>query len=72
MGILAAFVGSALLVPHPFDQLRPPEKERAQVTLSAELEVDARLWEDSFAAMRRYEAKCWANERSTPLASNAR
>lgn len=57
MGILAAFVGSTLLVPHPFDQLRPPEKERAQVTLNAELEVDARLWEDPFAAMRRYEAE---------------
>jgi hypothetical protein len=57
MGILAAFVGSTLLVPHPFDQLRPPEKERAQITLNAELEVDARLWEDPFAAMRRYEAE---------------
>ena len=55
--VLAAFIGSTQLVPHAFDQLRPPEKERAQTTLNAELEVDARLWEDPFAALRRYEAE---------------
>lgn len=57
VAVLAAFVGSTQLVPHAFEQLRPPEKERAQTTLNAELEVDARLWEDPFAALRRFEAE---------------
>ena len=57
VAVLAAFVGSTQLVPHAFQQLRPPEKERAQTTLNAELEVDARLWEDPFAALRRFEAE---------------
>ena len=57
VAVLVAFVGSTQLVPHVFEQLRPPEKERAQTSLTAELEVDARLWEDPFAALRRYEAE---------------
>ena len=57
VAVLVAFVGSTQLVPHAFEQLRPPEKERAQTSLTAELEVDARLWEDPFAALRRYEAE---------------
>ncbi|MFZ6751233.1 hypothetical protein [Undibacterium sp. Ren11W] len=57
LAVLVAFVTSTQLVPHAFEQLRPPEKERSQPSLSAELEVDARLWEDPFAAMRRYEAE---------------
>ncbi|MBT9494548.1 MAG: hypothetical protein IV107_19850 [Paucibacter sp.] len=55
VAVLLAFVGSTQLVPHAFEQLRPAEKERAQSSLSAEMEVDARLWEDPFAALRRYE-----------------
>ncbi|MCV2355747.1 hypothetical protein LNV09_16510 [Paucibacter sp. B2R-40] len=55
VAVLVAFVGSTQLVPHAFEQLRPAEKERAQSSLSAEMEVDARLWEDPFAALRRYE-----------------
>ena len=54
VAVLVAFVGSTQLVPHAFEQLRPPEKERAQTSLTAELEVDARLWEDPFAALRRF------------------
>ncbi len=56
VAVLAAFVGSTQLVPHAFDQLRPPEKERAQDTPNAKLEVDARLWEDPFVALRRFQA----------------
>ncbi|MDC8774341.1 hypothetical protein [Roseateles albus] len=55
VAVLVAFVGSTQLVPHAFEQLRPAEKERAQSSLSAEMEVDARLWEDPFAALRRHE-----------------
>jgi hypothetical protein len=55
VAVLVAFVGSTQLVPQAFEQLRPAEKERAQSSLSAEMEVDARLWEDPFAALRRYE-----------------
>ncbi|MCV2371259.1 hypothetical protein [Roseateles oligotrophus] len=57
VAVLVAFVGSTQLVPHAFEQLRPAEKERAQSSLSAEMEVDARLWEDPFAALRRYEVE---------------
>jgi hypothetical protein len=57
VAVLAAFVGSTQLVPHAFDQLRPPEKLRAQQAVNAELEVDARLWEDPFTALRRFEAE---------------
>jgi len=56
VAVLAAFVGSTQLVPHAFEQLRPPEKERAQDTPNAKLEVDARLWEDPFVALRRFQA----------------
>lgn len=57
LAVLAAFVTSTQLVPHAFDQLRPAERERAQSTLGGALEVDARLWEDPFAAVRRHEGE---------------
>ncbi|MET0519262.1 MAG: hypothetical protein ABW005_10565, partial [Burkholderiaceae bacterium] len=57
VAVLVAFVTSTQLVPHAFDPLRPPEKERAQSTLGGALEVDARLWEDPFIAVRRYESE---------------
>ena len=57
LAVLAAFVSSTLLVPHAFDALRPAEKERAQAPIEKELPIDARLWEDPFAALRRYEAE---------------
>lgn len=56
MVIVAAFVSSTLLVPHAFERLRPPERERAEPEPQAQLEVEARLWEDPFIAARRYEA----------------
>ena len=55
--VLVAFVASTQLVPHAFEPLRPAEKPRAQAPLDPELEVNARLWEDPFAALRRYEAE---------------
>ncbi|MDR7294855.1 hypothetical protein J2X16_000176 [Pelomonas aquatica] len=55
--VLVAFVASTQLVPHAFEPLRPPEKPRAQAPVDSELEVNARLWEDPFAALRRYEAE---------------
>jgi len=55
--VLVAFVASTQLVPHAFEPLRPAEKPRAQVLLDPDLEVNARLWEDPFAALRRYETE---------------
>jgi hypothetical protein len=55
--VLVAFVASTQLVPHAFEPLRPTEKPRAQAPLDPELEVNARLWEDPFAALRRYEGE---------------
>src|SRR5437868_15452557 len=55
--VLVAFVASTQLVPHAFEPLRPAEKPRAQATLDPDLEVNARLWEDPFAALRRYETE---------------
>ena len=57
VAVVVALVSSTLLAPHVFQQLRPPEKERSQPPPALELEVDARLWEDPFAAMRRAEAE---------------
>ncbi|MFG6456039.1 hypothetical protein [Roseateles sp. BYS96W] len=57
IAVLAAFVASTQLVPHAFEPLRPAEKARAQVPLDPDLDVNARLWEDPFAAVRRYEAE---------------
>ncbi|RTL45464.1 MAG: hypothetical protein EKK53_06010 [Burkholderiales bacterium] len=53
--VLVAFVASTQLVPHAFEPLRPAEKARAQAPLDPDLDVNARLWEDPFAALRRYE-----------------
>ncbi|MDG0832262.1 hypothetical protein [Roseateles saccharophilus] len=55
LAVLMAFVASTQLVPHAFDALRPAEKARAQAPLDPDLEINARLWEDPFAALRRYE-----------------
>jgi hypothetical protein len=57
VAVLLAFVASTQLVPHAFDALRPAEKARAQTPLDPDLEVNARLWEDPFAALRRYEVE---------------
>jgi hypothetical protein len=56
LAVVATFVSGTLIVPKAFDLLRPGEKERAQQFSGADLEVDARLWEDPFAAVRRHEA----------------
>ncbi|MCE4539927.1 hypothetical protein LXT12_21995 [Pelomonas sp. P7] len=55
LAVLMAFVASTQLVPHAFDALRPAEKARAQAPLDPDLEINARLWEDPFSALRRYE-----------------
>jgi hypothetical protein len=55
LAVLMAFVASTQLVPHAFEALRPAEKARAQAALDPDLEINARLWEDPFAALRRYE-----------------
>ena len=57
VAVLVAFVASTQLVPHAFESLRPAEKARAQAPLDPDLEVNARLWEDPFSALRRYEAE---------------
>lgn len=57
VAVLMAFVASTQLVPHAFDALRPAEKARAQAPLDPDLEINARLWEDPFAALRRYEVE---------------
>jgi hypothetical protein len=54
--VLVAFIASTQLVPHAFEPLRPAEKARAQAPLDPDLDVNARLWEDPFTALRRYEA----------------
>lgn len=55
MAVVATLVSSTVLAPRAFDLLRPAEKDRAQALVSAELEVEARLWEDPFVATRRHE-----------------
>ena len=55
--VLVAFFASTQLVPHAFEPLRPAEKARAHAPLDPDLEVNARLWEDPFAALRRYETE---------------
>ncbi len=55
--VLVAFVASTQLVPHAFEALRPAEKARAQAPLDPDLELNARLWEDPFSALRRYETE---------------
>lgn len=55
LAVLVAFVASTQLVPQAFEALRPAEKARAQAPLDEDLEVNARLWEDPFSALRRYE-----------------
>lgn len=55
LAVLMAFVASTQLVPHAFEALRPTEKARAQAALDPDLAINARLWEDPFAALRRYE-----------------
>ena len=57
IAVVAAFVSSTLLVQQAFQPLRPADKERAAPQQGAELEVEARLWEDPFAAARRYESE---------------
>ena len=57
LAVVAAFVSSTLLVQHAFQPLRPSEKDRALAQVGAELEVEARLWEDPFTASKRYEAE---------------
>ncbi len=57
LAVLMAFVASTQLVPQAFDALRPAEKARAQAPLDSDLEINARLWEDPFAALRRYESE---------------
>lgn len=57
VAMLAAFVTSAFVVPEAFERMRPPERERAQPAAEVELEVDARLWEDPFMALRRFESE---------------
>lgn len=66
--VVAAFVSSTLLVQQAFQPLRPVEKERALPQQGAELEVEARLWGDPFAATRRFEAD--RNTRCDKLASS--
>ena len=55
IAVLVAFVSSVLLPPRAFEALRPAEKDAAQSAHVTELEVEARLWEDPFTAMRRHE-----------------
>lgn len=69
MAVLAAFVMSTQLVPHVFDALRPAEKERAQAAFGSQFPIDARLWEDPFAALRRYETE--RNERCEKRSKSA-
>jgi hypothetical protein len=57
VAVLMAFVASTQLVPHAFDALRPAEKARAQAALDPDLEINARLWEDPFSALRRYQVE---------------
>jgi hypothetical protein len=53
--MLGTFVSSTLLVPQAFDLTRPPEREKAQAASGSALEIEARLWEDPFYALRRHE-----------------
>ncbi|MFN3304478.1 MAG: hypothetical protein ACK44A_12240 [Roseateles sp.] len=74
--VLVAFVASTQLVPHAFEPLRPAEKPRAQAPLDPELEVNARLWEDPFAALRRYETerseRCERARKQSPQGGDCR
>ena len=57
LAIVAALVSGTLLPQGVFETLRPTERDRAQASDDAKLEIDARLWEDPFVAARRHEAE---------------
>jgi hypothetical protein len=54
---LVAFVASTHLVPHAFDALRPADRQGAPAAPIVDADVSARLWEDPFTALRRYDAE---------------
>lgn len=76
IAVVAAFVSSTFLVQQAFQPLRPADKERSAPQQGAELEVEARLWEDPFAAARRYETerfdRCDKKANSTVLRAAAK
>jgi hypothetical protein len=51
--VVAALVSGSLLAPQAFDLLRPAERDRVSDVEAVKADVDARLWEDPFAALRR-------------------
>ena len=78
IAVVLAFVSSTLLVQHAFQPLRPGERDHGLPQVGAELEVEARLWEDPFTATRRYEterlARCdklAASQRNLPVPASA-
>jgi hypothetical protein len=70
VAVVVAFISSVLLVQKPFDLLRPPEATKAQYRPAHALQIEARLWEDPFTAVERFEAQRIARckDRQTPLA----
>jgi hypothetical protein len=76
IAVVAAFVSSTFLVQQAFQPLRPADKERSAPQQGAVLEVEARLWEDPFAAARRYETerfdRCDKKANSTVLRAAAK
>jgi len=55
--VAATFIAGSVLTPTVLDRLRPAENERVPLADGFELDVDARLWEDPFVAMRRSESE---------------
>ncbi|HTT10673.1 MAG TPA: hypothetical protein VMG60_07280 [Burkholderiaceae bacterium] len=69
VAVVVAFISSVLLVQKPFELLRPPETAKAQYRAAHSLQIDARLWEDPFTALQRFEAERVARckDRQPPL-----
>src|SRR5229473_5283885 len=54
LAVVALFVSTSFLAPHGFDLWRQLDDESARRLQLTEPPVEARLWEDPFAALNRY------------------
>lgn len=54
---LAAFVASTQLSPQAFDLVRPADRQGLASAPVVDSDISARLWEDPFTALRRYDVE---------------
>jgi hypothetical protein len=57
LAVVAVLVSTAVLAPKGFELLRQTESEAARRTALPDQSIEARLWEDPFAALRRYQER---------------